>query len=226
MLNALRSVGTAPCVWRPGGGVLKRLAILVLGVPTLAAAAVDGRIQPLAYEMPNGESGAFTYFDDSYSGLGSKETALSPLSGGVGDLTDGIAATENWFTDPSLYVGWRTVDPTISFYLPQGTTLSKIIVHVDDSNGAGGVFTPESVEVRSGNVIVSKTLADPRRSRPLAIDFPSLALTDQRVDVTINRRIGAWVMVSEVEFYGVTVPGPATLALPCAAALLAARRRR
>lgn len=208
-----------------GGGALRRLGFGILVVPALATAAVDTRVQPLAYDVPNGESGAFTYFDDLYSGVGSKETALSLLSGGVGDLTDSIVATENWFTNPSLYVGWRSVNPTISFYLPQLTTISRIVVHVDDSNGAGGVFTPESVEIRAGDFVFSKALADPRRSRPLAVDFPALSLTDQRIDVTINRRIGAWVMVSEVEFYGVTVPGPATLAIPCAA-LLAARRRR
>ena len=63
----------------------------------------------------------------------------------MGDLTDGVVAGDNWFNTKNNegsgpYVGWREIDPTITFATP--VTLETVRVHVDDANGNGGVSTP------------------------------------------------------------------------------------
>ena len=50
-----------------------------------------------SYSMPNGNTGSYTYWDDTYSGSGDVTVSNSALSGGTGDLTDGVIAGDNWF---------------------------------------------------------------------------------------------------------------------------------
>ena len=44
----------------------------------------------------NGETGTYSYYDDLYDGFGDNTVSLEPLYGGLGDLTDGIMATQHW----------------------------------------------------------------------------------------------------------------------------------
>jgi hypothetical protein len=53
------------------------------------------KLMPASYDMLNGESGSYTYYDDTYDGDGDTGTPLAPLSNGLGDLTDGVIATEH-----------------------------------------------------------------------------------------------------------------------------------
>jgi hypothetical protein len=99
--------------------------------------------------MINGGTGTFTYHDDSYDGLGDNTVSYAPLSDGLGDLTDGIIATANWFDTPSLYVGWRKVDPVITFRFDASYSFASIRIHFDDSSGAGGVSQPTGFLVDS-----------------------------------------------------------------------------
>jgi hypothetical protein len=60
--------------------------------------------------MLNGEGGPGNpYWDDTYNGAGSTTTDLAPLSGGLGQLTDGIIPTENFnLVEPNgPYVAWE-----------------------------------------------------------------------------------------------------------------------
>ena len=87
------------------------------GLAALAAAstfAAAGNVVPTSYDMLNGQTGSFTYWDDSYNGTGSPTTSGDLLTGGLGDLTDGVIATENWFSTPGPYVGWDSITPTIT----------------------------------------------------------------------------------------------------------------
>ena len=72
-------------------------------MPTGAVASVQ--IFATSYEMPNGggdaSGGTYNYWDGSYSGSGSTTTDAAALSGGLGDLTDGIIATETLRTATS-----------------------------------------------------------------------------------------------------------------------------
>jgi hypothetical protein len=70
------------------------LLLLLLLAPT---AVVSAPVTPPSYDMPNGQIGRFTYFDESYNGNGNTAQADAPLSGGLGDLTDGIVTNARWF---------------------------------------------------------------------------------------------------------------------------------
>jgi len=105
-----------------------------------------------SYDMLNGHTGSYQYWDDSYSGSGSTTTNGAPLSGGKGDLTDGVVAASNWFVTeapagPGPYVGWMNINPLIHFHFGAPVTIHTISFSFDDANGAGGVSTPLSVVI-------------------------------------------------------------------------------
>ena len=169
-------------------------------------------IAPASYDMSNGEVGSFTYWDDSYDGSGSTTTSLAPLSGGLGDLTDGVIATQNWFDTPGLYVGWATINPMISFNFGGTVAIDSVTLHVDDANGTGGVSTPGSVTIDGTNYAI----ADPAGAAPFAVTISGLGFTGSTLDIQLFEGTGTWVFVSEIEFAGesvVSTPEPGSLAL-------------
>jgi len=201
--------------------IFSLMAITVLG----PAGAQAAPILPTSYDMLNGEVGSYEYFDDSYSGSGNPLVALSPLSGGLGDLTDGVVATQNWDVvepppGPGPYVGWSSINPTIRFHFDAGTNIDQIDFYFDDSE-YGGVYAPGSVDVGASN----HPIADPAGTDPFLFSLDGLGMTNvTTLDITINRRDVAingkiWVFVSEIDFYGSSgggtgnVPEPAVLAL-------------
>lgn len=84
--------------------------ISVCACVVYAGAAQAGQIAPVSYDMLNGETGSFTYYDETYNGSGNPQGTLSALSGGLGDLTDGVIASQNWNVAEQAangpYVGW------------------------------------------------------------------------------------------------------------------------
>lgn len=165
-------------------------------------------VRPAAYDMLNGETGLYTYYDDSYNGSGNPGQALSPLSGGLGDLTDGLIATQNWRTDHQLYVGWKTIDPTITFHFAGTVAIDRVILHVDDSNGDGGVNPPQDVRISMGGVTFDFHVTNPPGSAPCALEFGDLGLAGDTMQVTIydHTTVSSYMMLSEVEFYSDDTP--------------------
>jgi hypothetical protein len=177
--------------------------------------------------MQNGETGSITYWDDSYSGTGSVTTSLAPLSGGTGDLTDGVIATENWNVTPGPYVGWRSIDPVITFAFVRAYSFTAATFHFDDSNGGGGVNPPRSIAVNG----ISAAITDLPGGAPYSetLDLTGLSPTDT-LEAQFFRTSGFWIMLSEVTF---EVSDPAPVPVPAAGVLLlgalgglAALRRR
>ncbi len=80
-------------------GVPGTLRFLFL-LPCVAVLVAAQSIAPSAYTMPNGElgPGGLLYRDDLYKGSGDNHQDLSPLSAGLGQLTDG---TTGCSSDPS-----------------------------------------------------------------------------------------------------------------------------
>jgi len=191
--------------------VVQRVLGTVLGV-ALAAAAVAGEaraavIRPASYDMPNGNGhdtgGWYNYWDLGYSGLGSVTTDNAPLSGGLGDLADGVVPTRIWddvenHDGTGPYVGWLNLNPVITFHFDGDPLIEKVVVHTDDSLGQGGVTPPWAVLVNG-----VETLVEPEEGRsgaPFAIEIGGLALEG---DVTVQLvRRSAWVFISEVTFEG------------------------
>ncbi len=200
------------------------LAILTAVAPAATAAPVFAT----SYDMLNGNTGSYQYWDQTYTGAGNVTLDGSALSGGLGDLTDGVIAADNWFVVEAPagngpYVGW-TIDPLITFNFAAGTIVDSLTIYVDDANGAGGVSVPGSVRINGGAPIA---LLDPVGSAPISFTFAGLnaagPLTLQLI------RNNQWVFLSEVKFDGIAspVPEPTTLVLlGVAMGGLALRRRR
>lgn len=210
-----------------------------LSISIAALSAFAAPIAVSSYSMNNGHgqasSGSFNYWDKNYTGSGSTTTDNAPLSGGVGDLTDGYVETQNWFavengagTGP--YVGWRRgvlPDLQIVFNFGSLSALSSVTLYLDDSDGAGGVSLPASVDVTVSGTTISQVIGELPGSNPKAIVVALGGLTGSSATVKFNY-MNEWIFMSEVSFDGRTaVPEPSTfafLALPLAA--MAWRRAR
>ena len=177
-----------------------------------AAGNAYAGIIPDSYSMLNGGSGSYNYWDETYSGSGCVTCNYAALTGGHGDLTDGIIATKNWLIVESPvgngpYVGW-SINPTITFHWNSLVNVSSVTFYFDDSNGAGGVSTPASVDVDGKNFPIS----DPTGSAPFSFVADGLSFTGNDLAVTIHRS-SAWVFLSEVEFNAAPIPEPETYAM-------------
>ena len=161
---------------------------------------------PTSYDMVNGQSGSYSYYDDTYDGSGDPTVALSPLSGGLGELTDGIIATEHWNETSSPYVGWNTVDPTITFHFAEPMFFDRVTIYVDDSGGGGGVVPPTEVTVTIGGSTQAFPVTDPPGDAPFAFNCTGLNMSGDTVEVTIaDYSASSYMMLSEVEFSGVNL---------------------
>ncbi|WYM00653.1 MAG: Calx-beta domain-containing protein [Gloeotrichia echinulata CP02] len=163
-------------------------------------------VRPISYDMLNGNTGSYNYWDESYTGTGNKFQNLASLSGGLGDLTDGIIPTENWQVleapqGAGPYVGW-TINPSITFNFAKIVNIDTVTVYVDDSNGYGGVSVPQSINLSMGGASYnSGTLIDPPTSNPTFYTFSGLGFQGSALTLTLNRR-NSWVFLSEVSFLG------------------------
>ena len=205
-------------------------AVAVIGATGMASAAT---VSPTSYDMPNGNTGSYNYWDDAYTGSGDNTVNGAALSGGLGDLTDGIIATRNWnFVEGPRgphgpYVGWVHVNPVITFNFDAVQSFNSMTFHFDDADGYGGVSQPGSVTVNGVNAVVP-TNAGPD---PFSFTFDLSGVTTDTLSATIFRS-NAWVFLSEVTFDAEmsAVPVPASLPLLAVGlgglGLMARRKRR
>ena len=174
-----------------------------LAIPALAQAAT---VIPTSYDMPNGQtSGTFDFFDDSYSGSGDTTVAGAALSGGLGQLTDGVFAPSSWY-DPydgtGAWVGWHTINPIITFNFEDVFDFTSISFQFDHAGGP--VRAPVAVSVNGQEVAVDK----PADFGPFTFvyDMAGISPTDTlSVELTSWSRPGKpdkWLMVGEVTFDG------------------------
>ena len=208
--NSLCNLTRVPVKKHPKLNGLMMIAGITFASVTIATQANAIQLNPVSYDMPNGEDGTYTYFDDSYSGSGDKTTMLAPLTGGLGDLTDGIIATSSLNVTPSLYVGWYSIDPIIQFHFANQVNVNSLTIYFDEEGEESDVNTPNNVTIAmGGDLYDSGVLAT--GSGPSAYTFSGLNLTGNSLDLTLNRRTGmpaghSYVMLSEVTFDAVAVP--------------------
>lgn len=182
------------------------------------------QVAPSSYDMLNGEASAGAYWDDSYNGNGSNTTSGAALSGGLGDLTDGVIATQFWFSNPGPYVGWNTIVPVITFHFDQVIDFGDIVFHFEDSNGFGGVAPPSQVRIEGSSTTLDAFVTDPADGAPFGFTFDAHGITSDTLVVTLFDGAGNWVFLSEVEFFAVPSPGAGVLAIALAG--FGVRRRR
>ncbi|CAM3290735.1 hypothetical protein SPAN111604_14875 [Sphingomonas antarctica] len=188
------------------------LAAVLLALPLPALA-----VTPLSYDTTNGNTGTYTYHDDSYSGAGSTTTDGSALTGGLGDLTDGVLPSGHWNSVPNVsnlpWVGWYGYNPTVAFNFSPGTVINHAIFYFDD-NTDGGVALPQGVTFLADGNALTGTLTKTGNGIFSAYDydFGGVALTS--LSATLNRD-GNWVMLGEAQFTGPSgaVPEPASWAM-------------
>jgi len=181
-------------------------------VACLASGTASAALMPDSYNMLNGNTGSFNYWDQTYTGAGCVTCNNASLSGGTGDLTDGIIAADNWVITEAPagngpYVGW-TLNPTITFHWNTIVNINSVTFYLDDSNGAGGVSAPASVMV-DGNLFA---ITEPVGSAPFAFTANGFSFTGNDLVVTLNRK-NQWVFLSEVAFNTTAVPEPETYTL-------------
>ena len=202
--------------------IMKSVLFVVAMAAIGAVPASSAPITVTSYSMPNGSGqasgGQFNYWDRNYSGTGSTTTDGALLSGGTGDLTDGVIAGANWFgvensagTGP--YVGWlasRTLNPTVTFNFAGTPTINGISIHLDNS-GFGGVFAPAAILINN----VSQSFTAPPAGTVGFVNFTGLGLAGNSLTVQFQQANNSWAFVSEVSFDGATgaIPEPASWAM-------------
>ena len=218
--------------------VTKLAFAAVIGALALSATSAGAaQVFATSYSMPNGDGqasgGSFNYWDKGYTGSGSTTTDGAALSGGLGDLTDGVVANALWFNTENAagtgpYVGWyrpHTADPTITFNFAPGSFIDTIGIHFDNSQ-YGGVFTPNAILVDG----VARAFTGPSPGTNGFAFLSGLNLSGSSHTVQFQQSPGTWTFVSEVTFDGGRgVPEPATWGLMIAgfgAAGAMLRRRR
>jgi hypothetical protein len=205
----------------------------IAGCALAAAPAAAVQLFATSYAMNNGNSGSYSYWDASYNGSGCVTCDGAALSGGLGDLTDGVAASDVWYNVEGAnsgygpYVGWlsnSTPNPTVTFSFGGAPTINSIRIHLDNSN-AGGVSGPAQILVDG----VGQSYALPASGTAGWVDLTGLSLTGGNHSVQLINS-NSWVFASEFEFFGFAggVPEPAawTMMLGGFGLLGAASRRR
>jgi len=196
---------------------LSAIVIALMLTPLALGVAFAMPISPVSYDMINGGSGSFNYWDNTYNGTGSNTTNYAQLSGGRGDLTDGIIATKSIGITPSLYVGWA-INPTITFNFGELVNIDSITLYLDDRDGINNINLPASVTLIMGDSLTTHAVINPPTTTPIPVTLSNLGLSGDILSLPLNRlnntKYRGWVFLSEVEFDGAPVVKTSLAAAP------------
>lgn len=219
-----------------------------IAVATLLAAAWPAASQAgivvSSYSMPDGADLHGAYYDNAYSGT---RAADGTLSGGTGDLTDGVtsASVVAGYGAWAPYVLWDGISPTIVFDLGESYAISSIVLSFKYYAQAA-VYLPSSLGLRFSSDGLNyggaqlRTLSDAERvpgsdNSDGIYDVLAAPAGGRYVELTLNNGPeNRWLALAEVSFDGVPggapaeglpEPGGLALALTALGALAALRRK-
>ncbi len=204
--------------------------LVAAAILAASAAAQAAPITVATYSMPDGAPYFGAYYDNAYTG----SNTGGFLSGGKGDLTDGVFGTSvvTGYGAWSPYVLWYQQSPVITFDLGAIHTLDSVTTYFKYYSSAA-VYIPASVGVRFSSDGISfgatqvRSLSSTERYLSDNMDgiYQLLATpgVGRYVELTLNNLPeNAWIALAEVVFDGSlggvsNVPEPASGALILAA---------
>jgi hypothetical protein len=204
-------------------GMGLRLGVVALALGCAEAARAD-ILSVLDYSTPNGQSGFTTYHDDTYNGSGNPNVDGSALSGGTGQLTDGVLGTDNIFDNGTFdWIGWQSIQPTITFHLAQPSVLdtlsfrsaneSSMFNDVAVFGGANVSFSNDGTTF-FGNFTYNTPDSDRTGDQSRWVDIPLGQATASFVrvqlldGVKVGEGLKPWIFISEAQVLGTAVPEP------------------
>jgi hypothetical protein len=179
------------------------------------SAQAAGLIDPQTYSMYDGPDGG--YADQSYTG---SRDRFGWLSGGEGELTDGIKgmhvdSPDDWIPYV-LWDGYPESRQVITFDLGANYTVNEIQASFLYYPGPA-VYIPASANIRFSADGVNygssmlRTLSaaeqNPVGAGPASYNLLPSVGSGRYVEVTLTRA-NRWIALSEVEFYGTAAPVP------------------
>ncbi len=177
--------------------------VLAIAAGLLAAPCAATIVLPTSYEMRSPDNGTFNYQDDSYNGTNTGGF----LSGGTGDLTDGVIAGAHWNVTPGPWVGWFNVNPVIVFRFAPGTMINTIDFYFDDARGSGAVTLPQGVQLSHAGITIDALPTITTNDIVGRYSYNIGGLAVDALSATLLRNTG-WTMLSEVTFSGTVSAGP------------------
>ncbi|MGA2498115.1 MAG: Ig-like domain-containing protein, partial [Tepidisphaeraceae bacterium] len=179
---------------------------------SLITAPSGTNVKPISYDMRNGDTGSYHYWDDTYNGTGNTTQNDAWLSGGTGQLTDGILGSDVWYADlghgPAYeWVGWVNTPPVITFDFGHLQSFSNIAFLCNNYTSPGDVALPGSVTVEFSNDDVNfsqpatyTTTAAERADKSVRWITLPVQETARYVQATFTLGNGSWIFLSEVNF--------------------------
>ena len=194
--------------------ILPGIAAITISLGVL----ISAHAQPItvqSYSMPDGPALFGAYNDNLYNGT----NVNGFLSGGVGDLTDGVltAQVTQGYAAWAPYVLWQ-IQPTITFDLGSLYVVSNVTSYFKYYPQAG-VYIPDFVGLRISNDGINFTAIQSRIFSPAELVpggndangiyqlLPSM-VTARYIELTLNNPNAVWLALSEVTFDG--TPGSLT----------------
>lgn len=215
----------------------------LLTVLTAQIGIAQGNVVPVSYDMLNGGIGTYNYLDNTYNGSGDPAAAYTWLSGGLGQLTDGVLGASNVTANLGNgkayeWVGWFRTDPVITFDFGNVIELWTIGIHSCSAGFGSGIVLFNNVKLSfsndgvnfGGDINYAPTVAE---REEVAASFKTVALNKEarylRAEFTNEQN---WTFLSEVQFTGIApateTPEPGSLAAMISGlgALVAIKRRK
>ena len=194
---------------------MNQLWLLLFSLVTLPVNAQA--LNPSSYSMPNGELGpaGLLYRDDVYNGNGDRKLNLSPLSAGLGQLSDGMTGCSS---DPSTdcgrgagydWVGWHQADPTITFAFGQRCDFKIVRIYTANQPGQDAPLWKSATVSLSDDgltfrdIVIRTTTPEEKQDRNARYFDVPLNGSGKFVQVHLIRAdANSWTLISEVLFEG------------------------